>query len=115
MDRELPVSTGCTRPLNAASVGYSHSLGFSLVCTAVIFTALLLLYSPSLRGEFLWDDNDNTTKPELQSAQGLQRIWLELGATQTYYPVLHSLYWIEHKLWGDWWTNLAVRLKGIAA
>jgi len=32
---------------------------------------------------------------------GLGRIWFELGATQQYYPVLHSAFWIEHRLWGD--------------
>ena len=25
----------------------------------------------------------------------------ELGATQQYYPVLHSAFWLEHRLWGD--------------
>ena len=29
------------------------------------------------------------------------RIWSELGATQQYYPLLHSAFWLEHKLWGD--------------
>ena len=29
------------------------------------------------------------------------RIWSELGATQQYYPLLHSAFWLEHRLWGD--------------
>ena len=32
---------------------------------------------------------------------GLGRIWFDLGATQQYYPVLHSAFWLEHRLWGD--------------
>ena len=24
------------------------------------------------------------------------------GATQQYYPLLHSAFWVEHRLWGDW-------------
>ncbi len=24
-----------------------------------------------------------------------------MGATQQYYPLLHSAFWVEHKLWGD--------------
>jgi 4-amino-4-deoxy-L-arabinose transferase-like glycosyltransferase len=31
----------------------------------------------------------------------LYRIWFDLGATQQYYPLLHSAFWVEHKLWGD--------------
>ncbi|MGA2696036.1 MAG: tetratricopeptide repeat protein [Terriglobales bacterium] len=36
-----------------------------------------------------------------QSFHGLWRIWFELGATQQYYPLLHTAFWIEHRLWGD--------------
>ena len=31
----------------------------------------------------------------------MYRIWFELGATQQYYPLLHSAFWVEHNLWGD--------------
>ena len=41
------------------------------------------------------------TKPALRSLDGLRRIWCELGATQQYYPLLHSAFWVEHRLWGD--------------
>ncbi|HEY4233056.1 MAG TPA: tetratricopeptide repeat protein, partial [Lacipirellulaceae bacterium] len=41
------------------------------------------------------------TRPELRSLGGLYRIWFDLGATQQYYPLLHSAFWFEHLLWGD--------------
>ena len=49
----------------------------------------------------MWDDASHITRPELQSLHGLWRIWFDLGATQQYYPLLHSAFWVEHKLWGD--------------
>lgn len=49
----------------------------------------------------LWDDDAHVTKPALQSLRGLERIWLEPGATQQYYPLLHTAFWVEHRLWGD--------------
>jgi hypothetical protein len=49
----------------------------------------------------LWDDDRHITSAELQSVHGLTRIWLDLGATQQYYPVTHSAFWFEHRLWGD--------------
>src|SRR4030042_6688856 len=49
----------------------------------------------------MWDDDMHVTRPELRSWQGLYRIWFDLGATQQYYPLLHSAFWVEHKLWGD--------------
>jgi tetratricopeptide (TPR) repeat protein len=50
----------------------------------------------------LWDDDAHVTKPTLRALHGLWRIWFEIGATQQYYPVLHSAFWLEHRLWGDW-------------
>ena len=66
-----------------------------------ILAATLAAYAPSLNSGFIWDDAFHVTRPELRSWHGLYRIWFELGATQQYYPLLHSVFWIEHKLWGD--------------
>ena len=68
---------------------------------AGIFFSVLLVYWPALAGGLIWDDNAHITPPALRSLQGLRRIWLELGATQQYYPLLHSAFWLEHRLWGD--------------
>ncbi|HKQ49415.1 MAG TPA: tetratricopeptide repeat protein [Phycisphaerae bacterium] len=67
----------------------------------LIVAATVVAYLPAMRGGFLWDDDAHVTKPELRSAQGLYRIWFEVGATQQYYPLLHTAFWIQHKLWGD--------------
>ena len=58
-------------------------------------------YLPAMRGGFIWDDDAHVTRPELRSAHGLNRIWFDLGATQQYYPLLHSAFWLEQRLWGD--------------
>ena len=49
----------------------------------------------------LWDDDSHLTSAGLRSWAGLLHIWKRLGTTQQYYPLLHSAFWIEHKLWGD--------------
>ncbi len=68
---------------------------------ALFFVAALVAYFPALKGDFLWDDAGHVTNPALQSWSGLMRIWFEPGTTQQYYPLLHSAFWFEHKLWGD--------------
>jgi len=68
---------------------------------ASILCATLLAYLPALGGGLLWDDTSHLTRPELRSVHGLWRIWFSLGATQQYYPLLHSAFWMEHRLWGD--------------
>ena len=67
----------------------------------LLFCAVLAAYIPALNGGLLWDDDRHLTSPGLQSLHGLWRIWFETGATQQYYPLLHSAFWVEHRLWGD--------------
>jgi tetratricopeptide (TPR) repeat protein len=68
---------------------------------ALVLGATLTAYFPALTGDFLWDDAGHITNPALQSWSGLGRIWFEPGATQQYYPLLHSAFWLEHRIWGD--------------
>ena len=69
---------------------------------AGLFAGLALAaYLPALGSGFIWNDSDYVTKPALRSLGGLWRIWFEVGATQQYYPLLHSAFWLEHRLWGD--------------
>ena len=68
---------------------------------ALLFCVTLIAYLPALRGGLVWDDDHHVTSPELQSLHGLWRIWFDIGATQQYYPLLHSAFWVEHHLWGD--------------
>jgi len=59
-----------------------------------------LAYSRVATAGLIWNDGDYVTQPRLRSLDGLRRIWCEPGATQQYYPVLHSVFWLEHRLWG---------------
>jgi tetratricopeptide (TPR) repeat protein len=70
-----------------------------------LFPALLvvtaLAYYPAWHGGVLWDDNAHLTRADLRSTAGLWRIWFDVGATQQYYPVSHSGFWLMHRLWGN--------------
>ena len=68
---------------------------------AALVLAIFFVYQPAWQGGILWDDDAHLTRPDLRSWQGLYRIWFELDATAQYYPVLHSAFWIEHRMWGD--------------
>lgn len=69
---------------------------------ALLFVGLLIAYFPALNGQLVWDDAGHVTPAALRSLHGLCRIWFQFGASQQYYPLLHSAFWIEHKIWGDW-------------
>jgi len=76
-------------------------IGYSLGVALGVPLLVLWAYFPALHGGFVWDDDAHVTRPELRPVAGLLRIWSEPGATQQYYPVLHSAFWVEHRLWGD--------------
>lgn len=67
----------------------------------ILLFVVAIAYQPAWQGGLVWDDDAHLTRPALQSAGGLWRIWTDIGATQQYYPLLHSAFWIQHRLWGD--------------
>jgi tetratricopeptide (TPR) repeat protein len=65
-----------------------------------LLAAVLLAYQPAWNGKPVWDDDAHLIGPGLQSWNGLERIWFQPGATQQYYPLVYSVFWLEQKLWG---------------
>ena len=66
----------------------------------VLAVVTLLVYQPAWNGRPLWDDDQHLIQPELQSISGLGPIWLKPGATQQYYPLTYTVFWVENRLWG---------------
>ena len=60
----------------------------------------------------MWDDDGHVTAEKLRGPGGLGRIWLEPGATQQYYPALHTAFWIQYQLFGL--STTGYHLVGIA-
>jgi tetratricopeptide (TPR) repeat protein len=74
---------------------------------AFIVVASLIAYAPALRGDFLWDDDYHVSNNRLlESWGGLQQIWFDVfGGPRNYplpqyYPMTHTSFWIEYRLWG---------------
>src|SRR5207249_2088352 len=65
-----------------------------------IIVAVVLVYLPAFRGDFVWDDFLLITgNPLLQNFSGLTEIWSG-GRTADYFPLTISVFWIEHHLFG---------------
>lgn len=68
---------------------------------AVIFLLTLTAYIPALRSGFVWDDDKYVVENHtLRDLDGLQDIWLKPEATPQYYPLVHTVFWLEYHLWG---------------
>ena len=68
---------------------------------AALVVVVFLVYQPAWQGGVLFDDKAHLTPPAFRSWYGLYRIWLNVLATQQYYPMSFSTFWVEYKLWGD--------------
>ena len=67
----------------------------------VLVVASFISHWQAIGGGFIWDDDAHITRVDLRSLEGLWAIWTKLGATQQYYPLVHSFFWFEHAFWGE--------------
>ncbi|HEX5042342.1 MAG TPA: tetratricopeptide repeat protein [Candidatus Polarisedimenticolaceae bacterium] len=60
-----------------------------------------MAYLPVLGAGYIWDDDHHlTANPTLQAQGGLAQIWFDVHALPQYYPLVHTTFWIETRLWG---------------
>ena len=66
--------------------------------TIILIT--VLSYLPAIQAGYIWDDDMHVTQNRhLLDIDGLKQIWLNPTSTPQYYPMVHTTFWIEHKLW----------------
>jgi len=81
--------------------GPKRELPWSLALGAVIVIATVLAYLPAMQAGFIWDDDAHiSANRTLRAPGGLGRIWFQIGATQQYYPMVFTSFWMEWRLWG---------------
>lgn len=70
--------------------------------TALLLMALTVIpYLPAVKCGFIWDDDAYVQENQtLRSASGLHDIWLRIGATPQYYPLVFTTFWLEYHFWG---------------
>lgn len=70
------------------------------VWAALLIALVVLAYLPAMDAGYIWDDDDYVTENDcLRDLDGLRRIWVEPTATPQYYPLVHTMFWIEYRLW----------------
>ena len=98
---DLAETTAASDPSAARDRGAAPFLSRNDLLVAIALAiAVFITYQPCWHGGFIWDDDAHVTRPELRSWHGLQHIWNDFAATTQYYPVLHSLFWLEYAAWG---------------
>lgn len=66
----------------------------------LLLALVLLIYSPAVRGGFVWDDDAFlTNNPLIKADDGLSRFWFSTEPPD-YFPLTSSTLWFEWRLWG---------------
>ncbi len=67
----------------------------------LLVALVMVAYAASYRNDYVWDDDNYVTdNMTLRDGAGLVRIWTTPKATPQYYPMVHTLYWLEYRIWG---------------
>jgi tetratricopeptide (TPR) repeat protein len=76
--------------------------GLKLLLSCVfIFVICFIAYIPAIKGGFIWDDNTYlTANPLITAPDGLWRIWLSTDTPSQYFPLVYTMFRLEHRLWG---------------
>ena len=92
-------STGRDRTQPKVSFDSLFKLDYLKILFLVLFT--ILVYIPAIHGGYIWDDDMYVTQNQnLESVDGLARIWTNPQSSPQYYPLVFSSFWLEHQLWG---------------
>lgn len=119
MGRALRRRASRAIPATAVRVPTGRRVTFQVLgIAAILLVITVIAYLPAMRGGFVWDDDDYVTaNATLRSVDGLRSIWLDPAATPQYYPLVHTSFWLEYRLWqlaphGYHVTNLVLHLAG---
>ncbi len=91
------------RPRTAAKtvLGPAGDATGILLIVLALAAATFLAYLPALHAGYVWDDDDYVlANPVLRDPAGLGRIWFEPTSLPQYYPLVHTTFWIEYRLFG---------------
>ncbi len=68
---------------------------------ALLLCLALVTWWPVATCGFIWDDDDYVTQNRvLRTGMGLWRLWTEPTSLPQYYPLVHTTFWLEYRLWG---------------
>ncbi len=69
--------------------------------TVILCVLVFACYARMPWAGFIWDDDAYVTKNlVLRASDGLHQIWFKPLSIPQYYPLVHTTYWIEYRLWG---------------
>ncbi len=68
---------------------------------AALAALVIAVYGPTFANGYISDDEIYIRGiHDLRSLAGLRDIWFRIGAIPQYYPLVHTSFWLEYRIWG---------------
>ena len=98
----MPLASSATHVESAKSTAPKRDDRWQAVLPGLIlFLLVVAAYLPALHCQFIWDDDFYVLKDaSLRSLKGLWHFWTQPGASEQYYPLTYSSFWVDYHLWG---------------
>src|SRR5437667_12694950 len=94
--KKIPVATE-RQPESLLLSLYSANCYWGLL----LVLSTILAYQLAWHAGFIWDDDRYVTQNKLLTApDGLRRIWFSLDSPSQYFPLVYTVFRIEHAFWG---------------
>jgi protein O-mannosyl-transferase len=75
--------------------------GWQRILLIALPVITLVAYLPAIRGGFIWDDDRHVwANHTLLNLRGLAHIWFRPSYLPQWYPMTHTSFWLEYRLWG---------------
>ena len=96
-----PISSHRQQDFRVAKNGESLRVN-PRVAAGLLVGLAVVAHLPGSGGTFIWDDDAHVTESRaVVDPGGLPTIWFEPGSVPQNYPLTHSSFWLEYRLWGD--------------
>jgi protein O-mannosyl-transferase len=77
----------------------SRSFWTTAAAAVLLVVAVLVVYAPVMKGNFIWDDDTHVTKNVLTKPNGLYLSWFTTEQ-HNYWPVTWTALWFQWQRWG---------------
>lgn len=72
----------------------------NLLLGCALIGLVLIAYAPVLYNGYIWDDREWITENQtLFSPSAMSKIWFRFDSGPQYYPIVHTMFWCEARLW----------------
>jgi tetratricopeptide (TPR) repeat protein len=81
-------------------ISWSNKWG-SWVVAAILVITCIIIYTPAMRGDFIWDDDAYITdNPLITAPDGMRRIWFSFDHPSQYFPLTYTVFRLGYQMWG---------------